>query len=197
MKAMPLNVIYVSVFLLFNLLLSGCTTMKIEDFKNHSPKLSLEEYFTGDTWAWGIFEDRSGNLKRSFQVTINGRMENNQLILDESFIYDDGEKDRRVWHITPQGSGEYQGTAADIEGTASGRVIGNALNWQYDMNLKVKDKYWRVHFNDWMFLQPGNVMINKAIVSKWGIHLGTVTLFFSKQRPEATFQGIAEGASHE
>lgn len=175
--------------------------MKIEDFKNNNPTLSLEEYFSGDTWAWGIFEDRFGNLKRSFTVTIYGQMEKNQLILDEHFIYNDGEKDRRVWHITPQGDGEYQGSAADIAGTASGKVTGNALNWQYDMNLKVKNKRWRVHFNDWMFLQPDNVMINKAMVSKWGVHLGTVTLFFSKQRPETTAQGISteitEGTSHE
>ncbi|SIS41485.1 Protein of unknown function [Neptunomonas antarctica] len=154
--------------------------MNIEDFKDNEPQLSLEEFFTGDTWAWGIFEDRFGNLKRSFQVTIDGRMENGQLMLDEHFIYNDGAKDRRIWYITPQGNGKYQGTAADIAGTATGKVMGNALNWQYDMNLPVGGKNWRVHFNDWMYLQPGNVLINKAIITKWGIQLGTVTLFFSK-----------------
>jgi hypothetical protein len=154
--------------------------MNIEDFKDNRPQLSLEEFFAGDTWAWGIFEDRFGNLKRSFQVTIDGRMENGQLILDERFIYNDGAKDQRIWYITPQGNGKYKGSAADLAGTATGKVMGNALNWQYDMNLPVGGKNWRVHFNDWMYLQPGNVLINKAIISKWGIQLGTVTLFFSK-----------------
>ncbi len=35
-------------------------------------------------------------------------------------------------------------------------------------------------FDDWMFLQPGGVVINRARVSKWGIDIGEVTLFFSK-----------------
>jgi len=166
------------------LFLSACSSMKIEEFDGKQPVLSLESYFQGSTWAWGIFEDRFGNLKRSFQVTIDGRMENGRLILDEHFLYDDGEQDRRIWTITPLGNGKYRGSADDIVGTATGETAGNALNWQYQMDLPVGERRWRVRFNDWMFLQPGNVLINKAVVSKWGIRLGTVTLFFSKQRPE-------------
>ena len=48
------------------------------------------------------------------------------------------------------------------------------------MDLKVGDSTLRVHFDDWMFLQPDNVLINRARVSKWGVELGRVTLFFSK-----------------
>ena len=166
------------------LLLAGCTAMKIEDFESQTPNLSLEQYFSGRTWAWGIFEDRFGNLKRSFQVTIDGRIENQQLILDEHFLYNDGERDQRIWTITPLGEGRYRGQAEDITGYAEGVVRGNALNWQYDMDIRVADRSWQVHFNDWIFLQPGGVLINKAIVSKFGIRLGTVTLFFSKQVPQ-------------
>lgn len=166
-------------------LVSACSSMKVEDFEGKQPTFSLENYFQGDTWAWGIFEDRFGRLRRSFQVTIDGRMEEGQLILDEHFLYDDGEQDRRIWTITPLGKGEYIGRADDIVGQATGKTAGNALNWQYKMDLPIGDSRWRVRFNDWMFLQPGNVLINKALVSKWGIHLGTVTLFFSKQRPES------------
>jgi len=167
------------------LFLGACSSMKIEEFDGRQPTLSLESYFQGTTWAWGIFEDRFGNLKRSFQVTIDGHMENGRLILDERFLYDDGERDQRIWTITPLGNGAYRGRADDIVGEASGKTAGNALNWQYRMDLPVGDSRWRVRFNDWMFLQPGNVLINKAVVSKWGIHLGTVTLFFSKQGPES------------
>jgi hypothetical protein len=156
--------------------------MNIEDFAANKPVLSLEDYFQGDTYAWGIFEDRFGNLKRSFQVTIKGQVNKGVLTLEEDFIYNDGETDRRVWTIAPLGEGHYQGEADDIVGVASGKLAGNALNWQYTMDLPVGDSTWRVKFNDWMFLQPDDVLINKAIVSKWGIRLGVVTLFFSKER---------------
>ena len=73
--------------------------MKIEDFKNTTPLFSLEEFFVGDIEAWGIFEDRFGNLKRQFKVKIDGYHKDGFLILEENFLYLDGEKDKRVWKI--------------------------------------------------------------------------------------------------
>ena len=62
----------------------------------------------------------------------------------------------------------------------SGVSAGNALNWRYDMDLKVGSSVWRVHFDDWMFLQPDQVLLNRASMSKFGIHLGDITIAFSK-----------------
>ena len=162
------------------LLLTGCNTMKLEDFSDKQPVLVLEDYFAGETRAWGIFEDRFGNLRRQFVVDINGTWQGGVLTLDERFVYSDGETDRRVWRITKTGPGAYEGTADDVVGTAEGRASGNALSWRYTMDLKVGDGSWRVQFDDWMFLQPDGILINRARVSKWGFELGEVTLFFSK-----------------
>ena len=49
------------------------------------------------------------------------------------------------------------------------------------MNLKVKEKNILVHFDDWMYLQENNILINKAKVTKWGFKVGEVLLFFSKK----------------
>ncbi len=75
---------------------------------------------------------------------------------------------------------DYRGEADDIVGTARGTFFGNALNWRYDLDLKVGRRTWRVNFDDWMFLQPDNVVLNQAKVRKLGIEIGTVTLFFRK-----------------
>jgi Protein of unknown function (DUF3833) len=162
------------------MLLSGCTSMKPIDFKDAAPRLVVEEYFAGNTRAWGLFEDRFGTVRRQFVVDITGTWDGSELILDERFHYNDGERDRRVWHIRKTGDHRYEGRAGDVIGVAAGEAYGNALNWRYDMNLKVGDGTWRVHFNDWMFLQPSGVLINKARVSKFGIEIGEVTLAFVK-----------------
>lgn len=169
-------------FSIFTLLIfvSGCGSMKIEDFKDNKPTLVLEEYFLGETTAWGMFEDRFGNLKRSFKVEITGTIESGVLTLDERFEYNDGHKERRVWRIKSKGNGYYEGEAGDVVGIASGQVVGNALNWKYKLDLPIGDTVWRVRFNDWMFLLSDGVLVNKAEVTKWGLHLGTVTLFFNK-----------------
>lgn len=164
--------------LLFLLVLNGCAAMEPKDFAGREPRLKIEEYFAGRTDAWGLFEDRFGTVRREFTVTIDGTWDGRELVLDENFLYSDGERDRRVWRIVKTGEDRYEGKAADVIGVATGIAAGNALSWSYEMDMKVGDGTWRVRFDDWMFLQPGGVMINRANVYRWGIWIGTVTLFF-------------------
>lgn len=161
----------------------GCSAMQLEEVALPQPALRIEEYFQGQTWAWGLFEDRFGKVRRQFQVLIEGQYQQGQLHLDEHFIYNDGETQQRSWMLQPQVKGRYQGQAADVIGEAKGQVSGNAFNWHYEMWLPLGEGQYRVRFNDWMYLQPGLVLINTARVRKWGVELGRVTLFFTKHAP--------------
>ena len=70
----------------FMFLLTGCSSnMKTEDFIGQQPKLIIEDYFSGETKAWGMFHDRFGNLKRQFLVDIEGTWDGDILVLDENF----------------------------------------------------------------------------------------------------------------
>jgi len=161
--------------------LTGCSSsMKPEDFTAQEPRFVLEDYFQGETRAWGIFEDRFGTLRRSFVVDITGTWDGQTLTLDEDFVYNDGEEEKRIWVITKVDDNTYTGTAGDVVGTAEGKSYGNALNWKYDLNLKVGGNTVKVHFNDWMWLQPDGILLNRATVSKFGFEVGQVTLAFSK-----------------
>ena len=62
----------------------------------------------------------------------------------------------------------------------SGEAMGNALNWKYKLNLKDKDSTIKVDFDDWMFLQDRNILMNRAEVKKWGLNIGVVTITFFK-----------------
>jgi len=72
------------------------------------------------------------------------------------------------------------GTASDVVGTASGEVYGNFLNWKYYLDVKVDDTIHTLYFDDSMFLQNDNVLINKTKMSKFGIRLGDITIVFNK-----------------
>ena len=154
--------------------------MKVEDFAGNEPKLVLEDYFLGKSKAWGIFQDRFGNLRRQFVVDIDGAWDGQTLTLVEDFRYDDGETERRVWRIEKIGEHGYRGVADGVIGEAKGEAYGNALNWKYDFALKVGDGTWNVSFDDWLFLQSDGILINRATVSKFGVTLGEVTLAFRK-----------------
>ena len=59
-------------------------------------------------------------------------------------------------------------------------VSGNAFQWAYTLRLPVDGKVYEVQFDDWMYLVDERVMLNKAVMSKFGIRLGEVTLSMRK-----------------
>jgi len=162
------------------LLLGGCSSMKLEDFANGTPQLRLEEYFAGRTKAWGIFQDRFGTVRRQFVVDIVGTWDGTTLTLDEDFVYADGERSKRIWHLAKVGDRRWEGRAADVIGTAQGQEAGNAFQFGYRMNLKVGDSTWAVRFDDWMFRIDEDVVLNTAQIYRWGIWIGTVQLSFRR-----------------
>ena len=164
------------------LILNGCSEIKLSEFQNNRPVLKIENYFAGKTKAWGLFEDRFGSVKRQFYVDIVGSWDGSELTLDESFFYDDGETDKRVWRIKKIDAHTYEGKANDVLGTARGQSFGNAFNWNYDITMKIGSLAFDVHIDDWMFLQPDQVLINRTEVTKLGIKIGEVTLFFLKDK---------------
>ncbi len=155
--------------------------MKPTDFAGREPRLILEDYFSGRTRAWGLFEDRSRAVRRQFVVDIDGSWDGTELTLDERFAYADGARERRVWRITKLGDHTYEGRADDVVGVATGVCHGNALNWRYCLRLTVHGRPIRLNFDDWMFLQADDVLINRAAVSKFGLTVGQVTIAFKKQ----------------
>ena len=165
------------------LTLTACgTTMTIKEFAQETPTLVLEEYFEGETHAYGLFEDRFGRVRNQFTVMVDGQWDGSVLTLDEDFVYNNGDTEYRKWQIEKTGANTYVGTTQQIIGEAAGEISGNAFHWTYKFKLNVGDEAWDVKFDDWMFLQPDGVLLNKATVYRWGFKVGTVFLSFSKAK---------------
>ncbi len=163
------------------LLVAGCAGVDVGRYRAESPPLELRHYFDGRVEGWGMFQDRSGAVVKRFQVVIDARWQGAQGVLDEHFRWSDGSTSRRVWTLTDLGGGRWRGTADDVTGEAQGEVAGNALRWRYVLALPVDGRVIQVDMDDWMFQIDGRVMLNRTAMSKFGIHLGEVTLSF--QRP--------------
>jgi hypothetical protein len=162
-------------------LAASCASPTVADYGAEKPVLDLKTYFNGALEAQGIFTDRSGKVVRRFSVKMTGTWTGNQGVLDERFTYSDGKTERRVWRLTDEGQGRWSGRADDVVGTAFGQSAGNALNWRYTLRLPVDDSVYEVQFDDWMFLMNERVMLNKAVMRKFGVKLGEVTIAFDKK----------------
>jgi len=159
---------------------SACATTPIAPKTTNLPNFQLEQYFSGKTVAWGVFQERGGALARQFKVEITGTVNGDTLILDERFDYTDGEKQTRIWTIKKTSPTTYEGTAADVVGVAKGTVQGNQLSWVYDVRLPIGKNGLVTTFDDRMWLQSDGVLINRAIVKKFGVRVAEVTITFKK-----------------
>ncbi|MFM6992404.1 MAG: DUF3833 domain-containing protein [Rhodoferax sp.] len=164
-------------------MLTGCSTPSIDSYAQEKPVLELRDYFNGTIDAQGIFTDRSGQVVKRFTVVLRASWTGENGVLDEDFTYSDGTQQKRIWRLQRKADGAYTGRADDVVGEAKGQQRGNAFRWHYTMALPVEGMVYEVQFDDWMYLMTDKVMLNRAIMSKFGFRLGEVTLSFTRREP--------------
>jgi len=162
-------------------LVAGCSGVQVDRYAGQKPAMDLRRYFDGAINGWGMFQDRGGEVIKRFTVRIDARWEGDTGTLDERFSWSDGSTSRRVWTIKDLGNGRYSGRADDVVGEAVGEASGNALRWRYVMALPVDGSVYNMDFDDWMYMIDDKVMLNRSAMSKWGMHLGEVTLSFTRE----------------
>lgn len=165
-----------------SLLLSACSA-SLSDYKGSEPKFDLQTYFSGDVTAWGMIQDYSGQMTRRFCVDIVGTWEGNKGQLHETFYFDDGEQQIRIWHLETQPDGTVTGGAGDVVGMASGAQQGSGFYWEYTLQVPVGDSVYNLTVDDWMFMMDENRVMNRSDMSKLGIGLAEITIFFDKTPP--------------
>ena len=173
-----------TVFVLTILLLLGGCTLSIDGdvYKDVEPKFELESFFDGKVRAWGIVQNRSGEVVQRFIVDIDAYKDGDKLILDETFEYGVGDGPiKRVWTITKNSDGSYTGNAGDIAGPATGLSYGNAFSFAYEMDLEVDGSTYRGNFDDWFWAFNEDTMMNRSYIKKFGIVMAEVTIFMQKQ----------------
>ena len=168
--------------LLITILLNGCSgnNMKPIDFKDQKPRLIIEDYLSGNVKAWGVLQNRSGEVTRQFSAELNGKWDGKELILDEKFNWNDGEIQNRQWKINKIDDNNYEGTAGDVVGKARGYSYGSAFKFEYVLLVPIKDKKIKITFDDWIFKQNDKVAINRATMTKFGIKVAELTVMFVK-----------------
>lgn len=171
-------------WLLATLLCLGLTACSgkpsLDDEVLSDKTLNLEEFFAGRTVAHGQFQDVFGTVLRRFKVQIEGTWDGRTLTLVEDFVYEDGETEQRIWTLQKTGEDSWSGTAAGVLGSATGIERGDTFNWKYRIDLPVSDGTMRVAFDDWMWLQSDDRLLNRAYVSRFGVPIGEAIIIFER-----------------
>jgi hypothetical protein len=140
----------------------------------------LEHYLLGRSRAAGLFQDFSGAVRRRFDIDIHGWRDGDTLVVDETFLFDDGAVDERRWRIVIEPSGAHRATAGDMIGEARGQARNDVLRWSYLFSLQIGRRRWRVRFHDSFVELSDQFLLNRARVSKFGLPIGQVTILFAR-----------------
>ena len=169
------------VTLSFFVLLAGCSAPSIQNYADQTPRLDVREFFEGDITAWGVVQNRSGEVINRFRADMHGSWDGNRGILDEVFHYSNGDTQSRQWQFVKQNENYYTGTASDVIGEASITQAGNAINLNYTLRVPVGDRTYDLGFDDWMWLVEDETIINRATMKKFGFRVGELIVVIQKQ----------------
>jgi hypothetical protein len=153
---------------------------KTVDSQDGVELFELTSFLAGRSRAWGIFEDRFGRLRRRLDVEMLGTWRGSEFVLEERFTYDDGESELRTWCVEPIGKGQFRATCPDCVGEATGVCDADSIRMSYRFRLKLQKREVVVAFDDRIFRMGDATAINRATVSKWGVKLGELSLFFQR-----------------
>ena len=172
------------ILLLLSLIgLLSCAQPNYEEF---DPRFDVETHFGGERHAYGIVRSRGGELLRRFKVNLTGVWEDNRGVLDEDFLYDDGERSSRQWVFEKTANGTWVGTANDALTQARLVINGPELNLVYEMVLEVDGTEYEVTFEDWIYAIDDERVVNVSEVRKFGFKVAEVILVIDRDHIDLT-----------
>lgn len=163
------------------LLTQGCSMNQIHNYEKNQPILMMEDYFNGHVKGYGLIQKYTGGVRRRFTVDMQGQWKGNHGTLDEDFIYDDGEKQHRQWQLTRTDEHHFNAVADDITGISHGEQYGNAIHMTYVLQIPYNGKTINVTMDDWLYRVNNQVVLNNAVMKKFGIPIGRITASFFKE----------------
>lgn len=163
------------------LCLSGCATRPPIPRDTALASFLLERDLLGQTVARGEFQAITG-VRRGFTAHLNGAWDGEVFTLEETFVFDDGERDQKTWRLRRVRQGEYVGTREDVIGQARGFQDGQAFRLEYDVVLTSGNGVSRrVRFRDVLVRTADGDVLNTATVGLWGLRVARVELIITRE----------------
>lgn len=159
---------------------SSCSSTSPKIYSQSPLKMDIRNYFRGNLEAYGILQDRSGKVIKTFTVKMKGTWKGNDGKLEEDFVFSDGKTDHRVWDLKVFDDNNFTGKAGDVVGIAKGEQYGNAMRMNYTLTIPYENRKINVNIDDWMFLIDNDSLINVSQLKKFGFKVATLTIGFKK-----------------
>jgi len=140
--------------------------------------LGLVDAFSGRATGVGEFKVWLTGDERRFTALLNGTVTGQtgarRLTVVEDFIYDDGDKNRLTWVFDEVGAGRWNGKREDTVGVAEVIEKEGVIRLTYTADFVSPTGTTRLGFSDVIYDAGGGLIINDAIVTRWGLPVAKV-----------------------
>jgi len=163
-------------------MLAGCgAPLRPEAFAGTTPAFDPVAFWTGRTASWGVIENRDGAPTSIITTTTDGTAEGDGGLHMVQRLVDNGKDSVRDWHIRRIGKGQFEATANDIVGVARGAPSGRTLHWTWTLAAKPGNALFNVEMEQWMYLADNGTLLNRTIVTKFGVRLAEISEQFVRR----------------
>lgn len=161
---------------------TGCSApLKPAAFAATSPAFDPVTFWTGKTHSWGVMENRDGAPAAIVTTTTDGTPAGEDGLLMIQQLVVDGKPTTRQWHMRRLSPGQFVATATDMIGTARASASGRTLHWTWTLATKPGNGFYNVKMEQWMYLSDNNTLLNRTVISKWGVRLAEISEQFVRE----------------
>jgi len=143
-------------------------------------RFDFAAFFEHQTRATGVFENRFGGRKHSFEATFDGEWCHDTFLLHEDFLFCDGKTEQRVWRIRFDVGGRFESSCTQIVGHGTGHLTQDGCRHSFLYRLPIGRRIvtFRIDESYYAF-EPGKLLY-QATLKKWGILAGVIHMSFLK-----------------
>ena len=144
------------------------------------PVLSFENYFSSDVTALR-YMTLFFPIKRikDLKILFSGKFSKGNLVLKEKY-QDNNTKVLRIWSFKKTSNNNYIGKENNVKGDIIVSVNENKLNMHYKFKTNYKKFFFSINVQDSMYLVDKNKLINKTVISKYGLRIAESFLVYKK-----------------
>ena len=152
-----------------------------EDYSDDATEFDLQTCLNGPMLCEGIIYGPTGRVVSRFVANFDVAWTGNRAQMRESFRYDSGEVQNRVWNLEMKDDGTFSANADDVEGSGQGKVCGGAVQLSYRIRLPKDAGGHLLNVTDWMYMTNNGTIMNRSQFRKFGIKVAELVATIRKE----------------
>ena len=162
---------------------AGFAAQPATHLADRGPALDIRRHLDGTILCEGVIYGPRGRVVSRFVADMEAHWEGDRGSMTETFRYDSGARQIRVWTLHLGPGGAVRAEAPDVIGTGRGRQAGAGLRLDYRIRLPEDAGGHVLAVTDWMYLMENGTIMNHSQFRKFGFKVAELVATMRRVAP--------------